>query len=56
MDEEFWYADGNFILIAQNVELRVFKGILAGVSPVFKDMLSPPQIALSSMSPTMQRT
>ena len=44
-DEEFWYEDGNVILIAQTVEFRVFKGILADVSPVFKDMLSLPQPA-----------
>ena len=30
-------------MIAQTVEFRVFKGIQADVSPVFKDMLSLPQ-------------
>nr|VWP00495.1 N/A [Ganoderma boninense] len=42
-DTEFWYADGNVILAADNVEFRVYKGILADHSPVFKDMFSLPQ-------------
>ncbi|KAM5537267.1 hypothetical protein V8D89_008997 [Ganoderma adspersum] len=39
----FWYEDGNVILVAGNVEFRVFKGILADHSPVFKDMFALPQ-------------
>lgn len=42
-DTEFWYDDGNIILVARDVEFRVFKGILAEYSPVFKDMCSLPQ-------------
>ena len=42
-DEEFWYEDGNIILTARDVEFRVFKGILADHSPVFRDMFSLPQ-------------
>ena len=42
-DEEFWYEDGNIILTARRVEFRVFKGILANHSPVFRDMFSLPQ-------------
>ncbi|PIL26297.1 hypothetical protein GSI_12053 [Ganoderma sinense ZZ0214-1] len=42
-DTEFWYDDSNVILVAGNVEFRVFKGILADHSPVFKDMFSLPQ-------------
>ena len=42
-DREFWYEDGNVILVAGNVEFRVFKGILADHSPVFKDMFTLPQ-------------
>ncbi|KAL1938143.1 hypothetical protein VTO73DRAFT_11972 [Trametes versicolor] len=42
-DAEFWYDDGNIILVARDVEFRVFKGILAEYSPVFKDMCSLPQ-------------
>ncbi|KAH9932341.1 uncharacterized protein B0H18DRAFT_1102473 [Fomitopsis serialis] len=28
-DEEFWYEDGNVILVAQNVGFRVYRGFLA---------------------------
>ncbi|KAI1785126.1 hypothetical protein LXA43DRAFT_976405 [Ganoderma leucocontextum] len=42
-DKEFWYEDGNVILVAGNIEFRIFKGILTDHSPVFKDVFSPPQ-------------
>ncbi|EIW56908.1 uncharacterized protein TRAVEDRAFT_128274 [Trametes versicolor FP-101664 SS1] len=42
-DEEFWYSDGNIILLAHDVEFRVYKGLLAEHSPVFRDMFSLPQ-------------
>ncbi|KAH9856168.1 hypothetical protein C2E23DRAFT_882282 [Lenzites betulinus] len=42
-DEEFWYSDGNIILVARNVEFRVYRGLLSDHSPVFKDMFSLPQ-------------
>ncbi|OSD03866.1 hypothetical protein PYCCODRAFT_1365143 [Trametes coccinea BRFM310] len=42
-DAEFWYDDGTIILIARDVEFRVYKGILAEHSPVFSDMFSFPQ-------------
>ncbi|KAI0819799.1 hypothetical protein BC628DRAFT_1331968 [Trametes gibbosa] len=42
-DEEFWYGDGNIILIARDVEFRVYRGLLSDHSPVFKDMFSLPQ-------------
>ncbi|EIW56904.1 uncharacterized protein TRAVEDRAFT_77609, partial [Trametes versicolor FP-101664 SS1] len=41
-DEEFWFEDGSIILIARDVEFRVFKGILAKHSPLFGDMFSLP--------------
>lgn len=41
-DGEFWYSDGNIILVARDVEFRVYKGILAEHSPVFRDMFSLP--------------
>lgn len=44
-DEEFWYEDGTIILIAHNVEFRVYKGPLIRHSPVFYDMFSFPQPA-----------
>ncbi|RDX48995.1 hypothetical protein OH76DRAFT_1556700 [Lentinus brumalis] len=42
-DEEFWFEDGSIILAARDVEFRVYKGLLANHSPVFKDMFSLPQ-------------
>ena len=47
-DEEFWYEDGTIILIAREIEFRVYKGLLAERSPLFKDMLSLPQPPQSS--------
>lgn len=53
-DEEFWYSDGNIVLIAGSVEFRVYKGVLASHSPVFKDVFSlpQPQAALPSTPPS----
>ncbi|KAI0351212.1 hypothetical protein OH77DRAFT_1411475 [Trametes cingulata] len=42
-DAVYWYKDGNIILVARNVDFRVFRGILADHSPVFDAMLSLPQ-------------
>ncbi|RPD53662.1 hypothetical protein L226DRAFT_482950 [Lentinus tigrinus ALCF2SS1-7] len=44
-DGEFWYQDGTIILVARNVQFRVYKGILADHSSVFADMFSIPQPA-----------
>ncbi|KAL1938264.1 hypothetical protein VTO73DRAFT_11715 [Trametes versicolor] len=41
-DDDFWFEDGNIVLIARNIEFRVYKGILAKHSPVFHDMFSLP--------------
>ncbi|TFK85584.1 hypothetical protein K466DRAFT_551810 [Polyporus arcularius HHB13444] len=42
-DEEFWFDDGTITLIAEDVEFRVYKGLLARLSPVLADMFSLPQ-------------
>ena len=47
-DEEFWYEDGTIILIAADVEFRVYRGPLEKHSAVFRDMLSFPQPTKSS--------
>ncbi len=39
-DATVWYEDGNIVLIAGSTGFRLYKGILASVSPVFKDMFS----------------
>ncbi|OJT05562.1 hypothetical protein TRAPUB_3611 [Trametes pubescens] len=51
-DKEFWHSDGTIILVARDIEFRVFKGILAEHSPVFRDMFSLPQpVDASSSTP-----
>ncbi|EIW56922.1 uncharacterized protein TRAVEDRAFT_81124, partial [Trametes versicolor FP-101664 SS1] len=47
---EFWYSDGNIILVARDVEFRVYKGLLADHSLVFRDMFSLPQPHATSSS------
>lgn len=47
-DDELWFATGNLVLIAREVEFRIWKAPLIKHSPVFKDMLSLPQDAASS--------
>ncbi len=37
-DEEFWLEDGTVILVARDVESRVYAGLLAAHSPVLKDL------------------
>ncbi|PIL26281.1 hypothetical protein GSI_12037 [Ganoderma sinense ZZ0214-1] len=37
-DTEFWFHDGTVILVARNVEFRVYEGLLAELSPVFKEI------------------
>ena len=40
-DDHYWLDDGNIVLIANNaVAFRVYKGLLARISPVFQDMFS----------------
>ena len=39
-DEEFWFDDGTVILVASDVEFRFYKGLLASVSPVFKQLFA----------------
>ncbi|KAI9061834.1 hypothetical protein FKP32DRAFT_1677765 [Trametes sanguinea] len=57
-DGEFWFEDGNLILIARRVEFRVYKGPLVANSPVFNDLLSLPQTATnpSGQSPASKCT
>lgn len=52
-DEEFWYDDGNIVVVARDVGFRIYKGLLADCSPVLREMFSTPQThAASSSSPT----
>ncbi|KAJ3009237.1 hypothetical protein NUW54_g2852 [Trametes sanguinea] len=42
-DGEFWFEDGNLILVTRDVEFKVYKGPLVANSPVFEAPLSLPQ-------------
>ncbi|TBU54713.1 hypothetical protein BD310DRAFT_961258 [Dichomitus squalens] len=42
-DEDFWFEDGNIVIIAQDIGFRLHKSILSSVSPVFRDLFSVPQ-------------
>ena len=42
-DHGVWYQDGTVVLRAQSMTFRVYKGVLAQYSPVFRDMLRLPQ-------------
>ena len=44
-DSDFWFEDGNIILISQGVAFRVYRGLLAEHSGVFKSMLHVAQAA-----------
>ena len=37
---EFWFEDGTVILVTCDVEFRFYKGLLASVSPVFKQLFA----------------
>ncbi len=41
-DAEFWLNDGTVILVADDVEFRVYSGLLANHSPVLKELFSQP--------------
>jgi hypothetical protein len=40
---DVWYDDGTLVLCAENTLFRVYRGILAAQSEIFRDMLSVPQ-------------
>lgn len=42
-DEEFWFPDGNVVLVASGFGFRVYQGLLARDSPFFADLFSLPQ-------------
>ena len=42
-DEEFWFDDGTIVLVAGDIEFKVYARPLVGHSLVFKDILSLPQ-------------
>ncbi|KAH9916413.1 uncharacterized protein BXZ73DRAFT_105851 [Epithele typhae] len=50
-DSEFWFDDGNIVLIAGDVRFLFYQGILAKHSPVFKALFSLPQPSLPASEP-----
>ena len=50
---DIWFDDGNIILQAGGYQFRVYRGLLARHSPVFRDMFAMPQPPGNS-SPTAQ--
>lgn len=46
---DIWYDDGNVILQAENTQYKVYRGVLAQSSSVFRDMFSFPQPPASNM-------
>jgi len=42
-DAEFWFPDGNVVLVASGFGFRVYQGLLARDSPFFADLFSLPQ-------------
>ena len=51
-DPEFWFKDGNILLVAGGVEFKVYRGVLVDRSPVYRDMFSLPQPPSSESSPS----
>ena len=44
---DLWFPDGNIILVAEGTGFKVYKGILASHSEVFRDMFALAQTGLS---------
>ncbi|KZP11463.1 hypothetical protein FIBSPDRAFT_899028 [Athelia psychrophila] len=40
---DIWLEDGNIVIQAEGTQFKVYRGILAAHSPIFKDMFSMPQ-------------
>ncbi|KAH9916564.1 uncharacterized protein BXZ73DRAFT_105759 [Epithele typhae] len=53
-DEEFWFDDGSIILLVQNVEFRIYKGLLTEHSSAFVDLFSLPQPPTQSSCPVVR--
>ena len=39
-DQEFWLADGNLVIVAEDTAFRVYRGLLAAQSTVFANMFA----------------
>jgi hypothetical protein len=41
--EDLWFHDGSIVIRAESTLFRVYSGVLASASPIFKDMFGVPQ-------------
>ena len=52
-DKEYWLEDGNIIIVATGgpaIGFRVYKGLIARASPVFRDLFSvPPPVDMETV-------
>ncbi|KAH9833970.1 uncharacterized protein C8Q71DRAFT_154717 [Rhodofomes roseus] len=48
-DEELWFPDGNVVLEAQGRAFRVYQGLLAHHSEIFRDLFTVPQPTTTEM-------
>ncbi|KAI0742404.1 hypothetical protein C8Q80DRAFT_905340 [Daedaleopsis nitida] len=39
-DDDFWFEDGNVVLVARDVGFRIYRGLLPTQSSVFADMFA----------------
>lgn len=44
---EFWFSDGNIVILAETMAFRLHQGVLSRHSEVFRDMFSFPQPEIS---------
>lgn len=49
VQSDFWFADGNMILIARSTAFKVHRGQLERHSEVFRDVFSIPQPAVQDL-------
>ena len=40
-DEQYWFDDGNVVIVAQKIGFRIYQGHLSSVSSVFNKMFDP---------------
>ncbi len=49
-DSEFWFEDGNVVIVAGNASFRAHTGVLSRHSEIFRNMFGVPQPALPAPS------
>ncbi|KAH9856211.1 hypothetical protein C2E23DRAFT_507552 [Lenzites betulinus] len=54
-DEQYWFEDGNVIIVAGAVQFRLYKGPLMRHSSLFANMFSAPQSSAPSVKPVQDQ-